>query len=176
MSESGESDARPTDPVGRALFKVTRIFALLGGLVLFAMGVLTAVSVTGRSFFNLPVTGDFELIAIGTGVAVFAFLPYCHLMRENVIVDFFLSGAPFRLRAFFDTVGNTLYAVIITLLTWRTGLGGIDLYHDDQMTMVLEIPRWWTFPAAILCLVLLLAVCVYTVVRSINETRANRSL
>ena len=176
MSALGEPDARPTDPVGRALFKVTRIFALLGGLVLCAMALLTAVSVTGRSFFNLPVTGDFELIAIGTGVAVFAFLPYCQLMRENVIVDFFLSGAPFRVRTSFDTVGNLLYGAIIALLTWRTGLGGIDLYHDDQMTMILEIPRWWTFPAAMLCLVLLLTVCVYTVVRSINETRANRSL
>ncbi len=176
MSESCDFQSRPADPVGRALFKVTRIFALLGGLVLFAMALLTAVSVTGRSFINLPVTGDFELIAIGTGVAVFAFLPYCQLMRENVIVDFFLSGAPFRVKAFFDTVGNLIYAAIITLLTWRTGLGGIDLYRDDQMTMVLEIPRWWTFPAAILCLVLLLAVCVYTVVRSNNETRANRRL
>lgn len=176
MSGSGELQSRPADPVGRALFKVTRIFALLGGLVLCAMALLTAVSVTGRSFINLPVTGDFELIAIGTGVAVFAFLPYCQLIRENVVVDFFLSGAPFRLKAFFDTAGNLLYAALIILLTWRTSLGGIDLYRDDQMTMILEIPRWWTFPAAILCLVLLLAVCVYTVVRSINEFRLNRSL
>ncbi len=176
MSESGELQSRPADPVGRVLFKVTRIFALLGGLVLCAMALLTAVSVTGRSFINLPVTGDFELIAIGTGVAVFAFLPYCQLIRENVIVDFFLSGAPFRMKAFFDTVGNLLYAAIITLLTWRTSLGGIDLYNDDQMTMILEIPRWSTFPAALLCLVLLLAVCVYSVVRSINEFRLNRTL
>lgn len=176
MSEPDESQSRPADPVGRALFKATRILALLGGLVQCAMALLTAVSVTGRSFINLPVTGDFELIAIGTGVAVFAFLPYCQLMRENVIVDFFLSAAPFRVKASFDTVGNLLYAAIITLMTWRTGLGGIDLYRDDQMTMILEIPRWWTFPAAMLCLVLLLAVCVYTVVRSINEFRLNRSL
>ncbi len=176
MSESDETTARPTDAVGRVLFGVTRIFALLGGLVLCAMALLTTFSVTGRFFFNAPVMGDFELIAIGTGVAVFAFLPYCHLMRENVFVDFFLSGAPFRVKSIFDTIGNLIYGFIIAIMTWRLTLGGMDLYSDDQMTMILEIPRWWTFPAALSCLVLLLAVCVYTVVRSINETRLKRTL
>ncbi len=176
MSELGEAHTRPADPVGRVLFAVTRIFALLGGLVLCSMALLTTVSVIGRFFFNAPVLGDFELIAIGTGVAVFAFLPYCHLVRENVLVDFFLSAAPFRVKTFFDIVANFVYGFIITIMTWRLSLGGMDLYRYDQMTMVLEIPRWWTFPAALLCLVLLLAVCAYTTVRSFNEFRLNRTL
>ena len=176
MSDTGDTQSRPTDPVGRVLFAVSRVFAILGGLVLCAMALLTTVSVTGRFFFNAPVMGDFELIAIGTGVAVFAFLPYCQLMRENVIVDFFLSAAPFRVKTILDTISNLIYGTIIAIMTWRLSLGGIDLYNDDQMTMILEVPRWWTFPAAILCLVLLFAVCVYTTVRSINETRLNRTL
>ncbi len=176
MSEAADSQARPTDPVGRALYPVTWTVALLGGGVLCAMAVLTLVSVIGRDFFNAPVMGDFELIAIGTGVAVFAFLPHCQLVRENVIVDFFLSHASFGLRTFFDIIGNLLYAAIITLLTWRSTLGSIGLYEADEMTLILEIPRWWTLPAAMLCLVLLLVVCVYTIVRSYNELRRGRSI
>ena len=176
MSELSPTQARPTDPVGRVLFAVTRVFALLGGLVLCAMAVLTTVSVTGRYFFNAPVEGDVELIAIGTGVGVFAFLPYCHLVRENVIVDFFLSHTPFRTRTFFDTIANLIYALIMVLMTWRMVYGGISLYEADEMTMILEIPRWWTFPAALVCLALLVAVCFYTFVRSLNEMRLNRTL
>ena len=176
MSEPGESQARPTDPVGRVLFAVTRTFALLGGLVLCAMALLTTFSVTGRYFFNAPVLGDFELIEIGTGVSVIALLPYCHLMRENVLVDFFLSGAPLRVKSFFDTVGNLIYALIMVLMTWRMFYGGIGLFEADEMTLILEIPRWWTFPAALVCLVLLVVVCFYTFVRSINEMRFNRTL
>ena len=171
MSEPGNNDARPTDPVGRVLLTVTRLFALAGGLVLCAMALLTTVSVTGRRFFNTPVTGDFELIAIGTGVCVFAFLPYCHFKRENVLVDFFMSGAPDWAKSFFDAVGNLAYTLIIALMVWRMALGGIDLYHADEMTMVLEFTRWWTFPAAILCLVLLFVVCAYSFVRSVEEVR-----
>ena len=176
MSELDVTTARPTDVVGRVLFVASRLFALFGGLVLCAMAMLTTISVTGRFFLNSPVLGDFELIAIGTGVAVFGFLPYCHLTRGNVLVDFFLSAAPLRAKSFFDTVGNLIYGIIITIMTWRLSLGGMDLYRDDQMTMVLEIPRWWTFPAALLCMALLLAVCVYTTVRSFNEMRLNRAL
>lgn len=176
MSELDVTTARPTDTVGRVLFSVSRLFALFGGLVLCAMALLTTVSVTGRFFLNSPILGDFELIAIGTGVAVFGFLPYCQLTRGNVLVDFFLSAAPLRVKSGFDTLANLIYGIIITLMTWRLSLGGMDLYRDDQMTMVLELPRWWTFPAALLCLALLLAVCVYTTVRSFNEVRLNRTL
>lgn len=174
MAEAGEPAARPTDPVGRALFTITRIFAILGGLVLCAMAMLTTVSVTGRSFFNAPITGDFELIAIGTGVCVFAFLPYCHLTKQNVIVDFFLNNAPDRVKSFFDIVGNFIYTVIIAIMIWRMSLGGIDLYNVDEMTLIMEIPRWWTFPAALVCLLLLFCVCLYSFVRSYNEVRSTR--
>jgi len=140
------------------------------------MGVLTTVSVTGRYFFDAPISGDFEIVAIGTGVAVFAFLPHCQLMRENVIVDFFLSGTSSRFQAFFDTVGNLIYAVIMTLMAWRLPIGGIEIHDNAQSTLILGIPQWWTFPLAILCLIVLLVVCFYTTVRSFTEARLGRTL
>ncbi len=176
MSESDETEIRPTDPVGRVLYKITRTLTLFGGFVLCAMGALTTISVAGRYFFDAPISGDFEIIAIGTGVGVFAFLPYCQLMRENVIVDFFLSGASHRVQAFFDTIGNLVYGAIITLMTWRLPIGGMEIYKTSQSTLILGIPQWSTFPLAILCLIVLLAVCIYTTVRSFNEMRLNRAL
>ena len=104
---------------------------------------------------------------------LFAFLPYCHLKRENVIVDFFMSGAPGRVKSFFDAIGNLAYTIIIAIMIWRMSLGGIDLYRVDEMTLILEFPRWWTFPAAILCLVLLFVVCAYSFVRSVREVRGS---
>jgi len=176
MAESLKQQTRPTDPVGRVLFQISRAFAVFGGFVLCAMALLTTISVIGRSAISMPVTGDFELIAIGTGVAVFAFLPYCQLVRENVIVDIFMSKTPFRARTICDLIGNFLYVVIIILMLWRLPLGGIDLYDNDQMTLILEVPQWWTFPLAILCLILLLVVNIYTAMRSYREVCENRTL
>jgi len=176
MAEQQSNSGRPTDPVGRFLYVLTYWLALLGGLVLCAMALVTTVSVSGRYFFNSPITGDFELIGMGTGIAVFAFLPFCQLMRENVIVDFFLSHTSKRFQSFFDFLGNLIYGLIITLMTWRTPIGGIEVYEADQMTLILELPHWWGFPFAVFCLVVLLIVCIYTTVRSFTETRLGRQL
>ncbi len=175
MSELADTKFRPTDSVGRLLFYTTRLFAIGGGLVLCGMVLLTTVSVIGRAFFDAPVTGDFELIAIGTGVGVFFFLPYCQIMGENVIVDIFLSAAPPRTKSFFDAIGSFMLGAMIGLFAWRTSLGGFDLYNAQETTLILAFPLWWTFPLAVVCQTLLFVVCIYTFVLSAKETRLGQS-
>jgi TRAP-type C4-dicarboxylate transport system permease small subunit len=171
LTEPQGSDFRPADPVGRFLFGVSRAVALAGGCLLAVMAAMTAVSVTGRSFFRAPIPGDFELVEIGLSVAIFSFLPYCQMARANVLVDFFMERAPARAKAFFDAAGGLLYLAIAALLLWRHSLGGIDMYRVGETSMILGVPRWWSFPAAVLCLALLLAVVGYTLWRSIREMR-----
>ena len=178
MAEAAEPDieTRPTDPVGRVLHRIAAVVAIFGGLILSAMAVLTTVSVSGRWLFSEPVRGDFELVAIGTGIGIFAFLPYCQLMRGNVVVDFVMNRAPLRARTIADTVGGLLYLVIATVLTWRLYLGGWDMYEYNELSMTINFPRWTTFPFAFFLLCFLVVVIVYTVGRSIAETRAGRYL
>ena len=174
MSETAETHARPTDPVGRVLFQIARALAVFGSLLLCVLAALTTISITGRAAFSAPVPGDFELVAIGTGLAVFAFLPYCQLMRGNVIVDFFMAKAPVRAKAACDALGGVLYLVIGALLTWRMIFGGIDMYNFSEKSMTINFPRWTTFPISVLFMSFLVVVIVYTIWRSIAETRAGR--
>jgi len=174
MAEGSGSSIRPTDPVGRVLFAISQVLAAFGGVVLFAMALLTAASVTGRAAFSTPIPGDFELVSIGIGVAIFAFLPYCQITRSNVIVDFFMVRAPTRAKAFCDAVGALLYLVIGAILTWRLILGGLDMYQYSERTMTINFPRWTTFPLSVLLMMFLVVVIVYTIWRSIAETRAGR--
>ncbi len=172
MSEGSTENARPTDPVGRVLYSISKWLAVFGGVVLSAMALLTTISVIGRSAFLSPVPGDFEIVAIGTGVAVFAFLPWCQMVRGNVVVDFFMSAAPTRARIFADAVGGVVYFVIASLLTWRMIFGGIDMYKYNELSMTINFPRWTTFPVSIALLGFLAIVIVYTIGRSIAELRA----
>ena len=96
---------------------LARVLALLGGVVLVAITVMTCVSILGRAVVTLahtrdpaffdwlvaaaqslvalgiaPVPGDFELVEAGTGFAVFAFLPWCQLNRGHATVDLFTSA------------------------------------------------------------------------------------
>jgi len=159
------------DPVGRALLWISRAFALCGGAVLVAMALLTTASVLGRATFLGPVNGDFELIEIGLSVAVLAVLPWTQMTRGNVAVDVFLAAAPARVRFAFDAVGALLYALLAALIGWRLALGGLDLFAYNEQTTILGIPRWWTFPLAIVCWALLTAVCLHGLALSLAALR-----
>jgi len=174
MAEGSSNDVRPTDPVGRVLYNTSRVLALAGGILLCLMALLTTLSVTGRSAFSMPVPGDFELVAIGTGLAVFAFLPWCQMTRGNVLVDFFMSAAPVRAKTTCDIIGGIFYLIIALLLTWRMIFGGLDMYNYAEKSMTINFPRWTTFPPSILMLGFLAIVIAYTIWRSIAETRAGR--
>ena len=73
-----------SDPVGRVLARLARIFVIIGGICLTAAGLLTVVSVMGRYFINSPIPGDFELVEMACAVAVFSFLPYM-IMYERYL-------------------------------------------------------------------------------------------
>ncbi len=175
MAKVSKTSSGPSDPVGRVLHRIARVLAILGGFVLCALAGLTTVSVIGRGAFSAPVPGDFEIIAIGTGLAVFAFLPWCQLTRSNVLVDFFMTRAPVRLKAFCDLIGGILYLVIGGILTWRMIFGGIDMYNYDEMSMTISFPRWTTFPPSIVMMGFLVVVVVYTVWRSFAEAARGES-
>ena len=174
MSETSSENARPTDPVGRVLYAIAKWLAVFGGIVLCAMALLTTASVAGRSLLNDPISGDFELVAIGTGLAVFAFLPWCQIMRGNVLVDFFMSATPPRTQIFADVLGGLVYLAIATLLTWRMIFGGLDMYNYNELSMTINFPRWTTFPPSVLLMSFLVTVIAYTIARSVAELRAGR--
>jgi len=148
-----------------ALSAAVRLTAIGGGVVLVAVALLTLVSVIGRALFSSPVPGDFELVEIGCAIAVFAFLPYCHLVGGHVVVDFVTAHAPQRLRAALDALASGLFTVVAALLTWRLALGGIELHGHGETSMILRVPLWWGFAAAVPCMALFTIVCAWTTVR-----------
>lgn len=175
MAEGSDTLARPTDPVGRVLYSVSRILAICGGIILCGLAAITAISIIGRAIPGVgPINGDFEIVAIGTGLAVFTFLPWCQLARGNVVVDFFMTKAPTRVKTLFDTLGTLLYLVIGAMLTWRMVFGGLEMYETAEKSLTLNFPRWTTFPISVLLMSFLIIVIAYTAGRSVAETRAGR--
>lgn len=162
MSQITESSTR-SDPIGRVLTRISRLFVIIGGMSLTAAGILTVASVIGRYFFNAPIPGDFELVETACALAVFSFLPYCQLQKGNVLVDFFTYKLSARQRGFLDSFSALIYTFIAALLTWRLGVGGLDLLRTNEQTIVLQIPRAYNFIFIMPCMVLLVVVTAYTV-------------
>ena len=145
---------------GGGLERFCRIWALAGGLVVLLLALLTVASVLGRSLFALPLPGDFELVEIGCGVAVFCFLPYCHCRRGNVFVDFVTARLPRPWQRLLDGIGELMLALLALLLAWRMTLGGLDFVRSSEESMVLGVPLWCAFPPMVFSLGLLAAVAL----------------
>ena len=163
-----ETADAPQDPAGRVLRALAYGLAIFGGVLIVALALMVVVSVLGRALFDTPVYGDFELVAMGTAIAVSAFLPYCHLQRGNVILDLFLARAPASVRGLCDVLGSVLLAVIAGVLAWRTALGTADMIAYEEVTMILAIPVWWAVPVVLASLALLSLSALYTAFRDLR--------
>jgi TRAP-type C4-dicarboxylate transport system permease small subunit len=162
MREGGAPLLPPADLPGRWLFRLAFGLAIAGGALMVALIAMVVASILGRGLFSAPISGDFELVAMGTGIAVSLALPYCHINRGNVIVDLFLARAPLAVRVGCDVLGSLLLAVLAAVLAWRTVLGATDMIAYREVTIILAIPVWWAFPFVILSLGLLAVCALYT--------------
>ncbi|MAV88009.1 MAG: hypothetical protein CMM67_07155 [Rhodospirillaceae bacterium] len=171
MAEGLKKNLRPTDKVGRILYQISAGLALFGGLMIAIMGIAITTSVIGRSTNIGSITGIYDLIELWTCTAIFAFLPYCQLMNENVIVDFILNKATNRVKSFCDALGSLIYLLIGILLTWRLIFGGIEMHQNNESFTTIGFPRWISFPYAIACMSLLTIICFYTFWQSVKKIK-----
>ncbi len=145
--------------------KIARLVALLGGLVLVLIAVLTVVSITGRALLPFgfkPLRGQFELVEAGTVFVVCAFLPWCHLNRGHASVAIFTDWLGTRFNAFIDLIGDVLLLAIALIITWRHLAGMMDKISYGETTFLLGLPLWWGYAAALVGLVSWIIVGLWT--------------
>jgi TRAP-type C4-dicarboxylate transport system permease small subunit len=133
----------------KILTTLSRLCAILAGLLLTGITLMTCYSLIGRNTIGSTITGDFELTGVATGAAIALFMPLCQLKRGNIIVDFFTAKVSDATNAKLDRLGAFILAMTFTLLSWRTGLGGLSAYETQSGTMMLGFPEWVVYAAMI---------------------------
>jgi TRAP-type C4-dicarboxylate transport system permease small subunit len=166
----------PRGRFGRAVLALSRGWAILGGLVLVAMLLMTVLSVVMRAALGFPIPGDYELVEIGTALAAFAFLPYCHQAGGNMLVDVFTDRAPLRFKRGLAAASSLALGVIAAVLLWEMALGGYDFWRHHEVTINLEIPRWWAFPWILISLALLALVALVVFAEELGAALRGRRL
>ena len=117
--------------------------ALGGGAVLLGVASLTCWSVVQRWLTSQPVPGDFELVSIGSGLAVLGFLAWGTARRASIVVDTFTAWLPRRAAGAVDAFWMLVWAAVAALLGERLLRGALDTLNSGTTTMVLGLPTWW---------------------------------
>ncbi len=166
--------ARGLDRLASLCAMVVRSWALLGGLLLVAIVLLTGTSVVLDLLYAAPIPGDFELVEMGCAVAAFSFLPYCQLQRGHINVDLFTARAPHWFKRSMSALSSALLLLLALLLLWRMSLGAIDYYDPlfPETTAILGVPLWIAFIPTLASLFLWTLASLVCLIEDLAEVRS----
>ena len=149
---AGASEAPATaafGPWGQRLHGLTRAFAIAGGVGFIALVAMSIVSIVGRKLAASPVSGDIEMMQMGTAVASAAMLAYCEMEHHHLRVDFFTTRLSAAARHRLDALSHLLLAVVAAVVAWRTGVGSASLKEAGEASMLLLWPVWTVVAAMV---------------------------
>ena len=134
--------------------------------MLLATALLTVVSVTSRWLTSQPVKGDFELVSLGSGLAVLSFLAWGSVTRANILVDSFTTWLPARLTGAIDAFWSLAWAATTLLIAERMGQGMFDTWRNGMRTIgLLALPYWWAIGIGAFCFALAGVAALLTIPR-----------
>jgi TRAP-type C4-dicarboxylate transport system permease small subunit len=128
---------------------LAKLCAILAGLLLTTITLMTCVSLIGRNTTGATIVGDFELTGVATGAAIALFMPLCQLKRGNIIVDFFTAKLSGEANERLDRAGALLLAFVFALIAWRTTLGGLNAWNTRSETQIIGFPEWIVYVAMV---------------------------
>ncbi len=122
--------------------KLAALSALAGGAILTGIALMAVTSIALRSSGFQPIQGDFELVQVALAGCIALMLPWCQLQGGNLTVDFFTVRLRQSRQRRLDALGAALFALIMALVTWRTGAGALAAKASNETTMILGFPLW----------------------------------
>ncbi len=111
----------------------------IGMFLAIPLMLLTVGDVMGRSFFNKPIPGTFELSEYMLAVIVLLGAAYTQQVKGHVGVDFLTSRYSPKTQAVLQTVTTLAGLVIIAILVWQGYLEGL---HEKAVSDQLRVPQW----------------------------------
>ena len=151
---------------------LAKLCAVVAGVLLTAITLMTCASLIGRNTTGWTIVGDFELSGSAAGAAIALFMPWCQLRRGNIMVDFFTARASAATQARLDRLGALLLALAMALMTWRTAVGGLNAWQSKSGSMMLGFPEWVVYCGMVPALLLTALIALAQAVRGFDTAAA----
>jgi TRAP-type C4-dicarboxylate transport system permease small subunit len=156
----------------RLLEPLAKLCAVIAGVLLVVITLMTCVSLIGRNTIGWTIVGAFELSGSAAGAAIALFMPWCQVRRGNIIVDFFTARASEATQNGLDRFGALTVALAMGLLAWRTSIGGLNAWKSQTGSMIMGFPEWIVYTAMVPPLALTAVIALVQAVRGFDDGKA----
>jgi TRAP-type C4-dicarboxylate transport system permease small subunit len=176
----------------RAAFALSKAMALLGGIVLILLILITCLSILGRAVNTLlhsdtiqahfgifaeallstgvgPIKGDFEIVQAGLAFCIFAFLPWTQITGGHASVDLFVGRLPVAAQRFLAAATEVVFAVVLCVIAVQLKAGLDSKLASGQSSFILQYPIWWGYAASLVSASVAALVGVVTAAARLQE-------
>ncbi len=183
----------------RIVKSVALTAAVIGGVVLTVLVILTTVSIAGRSLSKAmntdwaatwlggmsewvlrtgidEIKGTYELTEAGVAFAIFAFLPVCQFFGAHATVDVFTSGLGERATRIIRAFWEVCLTLAILFITERLFSGMQRYLGNGETTLFLQFPVWWAYAVSVAAAVLACITGLYCAYARVTEAVTNRDI
>ena len=183
----------------RIIELLARTMALIGGVVLCLLIILTTASVVGRLLNTLmhgpvgvfapdfasfmleldvgPINGDFELVEAGVAFAIFAFIPYCQFTSGHAVVDILTSQFGKKFNNLLKMIAEILFAIVLTVIAIQLFNGMLAKRNFGDTTFLLQFPIWWSYAFSLFAAITASIVAIYmAIIRILEFTTGNQMI
>lgn len=148
--------------------KVVNVFQFLSNLSLIFIMMLISFDVIGRSFFNKPVKGTFELTELSSALLVFFALSITHRKNEHITIDFLFERFPETLRNWLISIIEFCIAILLLFMASHVFLNGLRLMSRNTTTTDLSLPL---YPFLFIAVVTIVIFAITAIFKGINHIR-----
>jgi TRAP-type C4-dicarboxylate transport system permease small subunit len=176
----------------RFFLSLSRLMAILGGIVLSVIILMVCVSIIGRTLNSIlhtgiaemllggfaqtlidigigPINGDYELLEAGIAFCIFAFLPLTQITAGHATVDIFTNGLPKGVQQVLFAVIEIIFAGVVVMIAWQLMHGMFDKMDRGQTTFLLQFPVWWAYALSLVGAAAAAIVGVYTALARVYQ-------
>lgn len=147
--------------IKRGVGAASRGVAVISGITLVFMTLLTVFDVFLRAVFDYSIHGAIELTEFSLGIIVFLALAFCGVQNGHIVIDILVKRISRPFRIVIGTVISFFSACMLGLLGYRMVVQAMRVYSMGQTSVILDIPVYpfvlvGAFGCALLALVYLI--------------------
>jgi C4-dicarboxylate transporter, DctM subunit len=141
LSQTEKTEKRSSLTFSDRLGKVEKFGALLGGVIILVMMIMTFIDTLLRQLFNRPISGVYELQSMLLVGVVYFGLSFIQSKRGHIRMDIISVRLSSGSQLVLQLLGDTVFLAVTVLITWQMGLQAWTAWlTGDYLAGVVHFP------------------------------------